>query len=173
MILCLIAKDALLRIDRIKGKRLRGLNIVIGRFSLLADALLRGSSVCLMEWVFICTWFIVWRNAWFNEFYRRLLPSTWVQSMIKIWPITEIPFPVRSWFYQREFSIITFRCPHLPNSFSYFIDYLSIIHLTSCMTGIKGLWLMLKRYWPGVKPICVVQSFIVFIYLFIYLFHFQ
>ena len=47
MNLCLIARDALLPIYRIKRKSIKGLRIyvVIGGFSLLADALLRGSSV--------------------------------------------------------------------------------------------------------------------------------
>ena len=67
-ILCLIARDALLPIYRIKRKGIQGLRIyvVIGGFSLLADALLRGSSVdrFLDSFCFLKSW------AYFN-------PWTW------------------------------------------------------------------------------------------------
>ncbi len=47
MIIFLIARDALLPIYRIKRKNIKGtkIHIVIGGFFLLADAILRGSSV--------------------------------------------------------------------------------------------------------------------------------
>ena len=48
-ILCLIARDALLSIYRIKRKSIWGLKVVIGGISLLADVLLQGSFVVIIQ----------------------------------------------------------------------------------------------------------------------------